>query len=320
MAMKLLQKTVVEAVSRETDRVRAVTLRHAYRPQLQSFEAGAHVTVQLPNGIRRPYSLCSDPADSVTYRIGVLLEAGSRGGGIGVHALRPGDELFVTYPANQFQLTAEPGHSVLIAGGIGITPILAMIYECVRNERSFELHYCGRTLQDMAFLEEIRTLCPADRLFLYADEDPTAPRRLDFEELLTGMSETTHAYCCGPAGMLEAYQRTAVSLAISAERIHFEQFSALAASDNRFGPAFQIEISKTGETFEVSEQQTALEALHEHGIDVPFSCEGGICGECRTELLSGDVDHRDKVLGEDERQRAFMPCVSRGRGRIVIDP
>lgn len=314
MAMKLLQKAVVDNVEHLTPRIRAVTLKHALRARFQPFQAGAHVTVHLPDGLRRPYSLCGDPGDPTRYRLGVLLEESSRGGSRGIHRLEKGQTLFVSYPANSFALSDSARHHVLVAGGIGITPILSMALSLRAAGASFEVHYYGRGIEHMAFVPEVRDACPKGALHLHPDNQPA--RALPLNDLLSAPAAGTHVYCCGPEGMLQAFK--SASAAFPETHVHLEQFGSAAAAGQRLGDAFELEIANTGEVLQVGEHQTAIDVLRERQIMVDYSCEGGICGECRQELVAGDVDHRDSYLKPEERAHAVMLCMARAKGRMTV--
>ena len=314
MAMKLLQKAEVVSVEQLTPRIRSVTLKHALRPRFQSFEAGAHITVHLPNGLRRPYSLCGDPADPSRYRLGVLLEEDSRGGSSGIHQLAPGQHLYLSYPANSFNLSSEARHHVLVAGGIGITPILAMALRLNTLGASFELHYYGRGLEHMAFVPELRACCPEGALHLHPDDQPAMA--LPLSDLLSEPATGTHVYCCGPQGMLQAFKTASSDFPDT--HVHLEQFGSVVTAGQRLGDAFELEIANTGEVLQVGEYQTAIDVLRERQILVDYSCEGGICGECRQELVAGDVDHRDSYLKPEDRSHSVMLCMARAKGRMVV--
>lgn len=318
MAMKLLQKARVVSVQDETPRVRKITLKHALRETLRPFDAGSHVTVALPEGINRQYSLCGDPQDSSRYSLGILLEDHSRGGSRSMHALCPGDVVFVSYPANSFSLCSNAKHHVLLAGGIGVTPILSMAHTLSADGMSFEVHYGARSQADLGFLGTLQALCPPDRLHVYAEDLPNA-KRPDLLALLQSLDSASHVYACGPAPMLAALDVVSKNLGFPTERIHKEQFAALKlTAGERQGEPFEIEITDTGEILSVAADQSALEALRHTGYTVPSSCEGGICGECRLDLVKGTAIHRDRVLSEEAKQTSFISCVSRGKGCIAI--
>ncbi|MEO4042161.1 PDR/VanB family oxidoreductase [Hoeflea sp. CAU 1731] len=316
MAMKLFQKARVVSACIETPRVRKIVLEHALRKTLQPFDPGAHITVALPDNIRRQYSLCGDPKDQSHYCLGVLLEDLSRGGSRAMHALRPGDTVFVSYPANSFALCSDAEHHVFLAGGIGVTPILSMLFKLSSERASYEVHYGARSRTELGFLDTLEALCPANGLHVYSEDQPTA-QRPDFQKILNGLGARSHVYICGPAPMLAALRSAANDVGVPCQQIHTEQFAALAANERR-GEPFEMEVADTGETLPVGADQSALEVLRSAGYSIPSSCEGGICGECRIDLLGGAAIHRDRVLSDDERQTSFISCISRATGRISI--
>jgi len=315
--MKLLQKTRVVQTRYRSPRIREVVLEHQLRDCLQPFEAGAHVTLALSGGINRQYSLCSDPANNTQYRLGVLLTETTRGGSRAVHDLAVGDTLFVSYPGNSFPLVKDATRVVLLAGGIGITPILSMAYTLAAVGTPFEIHYGARSKDDLVFVDELKALCPEDALHLHVDDGPNGTRP-DIATILQRMEQGHHLHACGPAPMLNALLETADKLECNPEQIHVEQFGAVAVGD-RQGDPFEIELVDDDIIVFVSPHQSALEALRDAGHIVPSSCEGGICGECRLKFIDGNAIHRDKVLSDDERKTEFICCVSRAEGRIKLE-
>ena len=318
MAKKLLMKVRVDHINDETDRVRSIILKHATRTTLQPFDAGAYVTALLQDGTRRQYSISNCPSNISSYRLGVLLSPDSRGGSKAMHALQTGDNIFISYPANTFGLCESAQKHILIAGGIGVTPILSMAHALARENKPFEFHYCGRTSADLAFLDEIKSLCPEGDLHLYLGQAEINPRRLNLQDLLRDLPGGAHVYCCGPNRMIEGLEKARINAHISEDRVHSEKFPALDSSTERFGEPFEIEIEGESDVVCVTENQSALQALREHGHIVSSSCEGGICGECKINLISGEAVHRDAALKSDEQASCFITCVSRGKGRIVV--
>ncbi|MBO9520646.1 MAG: oxidoreductase [Nocardioidaceae bacterium] len=295
----------------EADGVLAVRFRDARGGTLPSWEPGAHLTVHLPNGLAREYSLCSDPADPDGWTVAVLDEADSRGGSRYVHAtLRPGDLVRVSGPRNSFAL--EPAeHYRLVAGGIGITPILAMARELARRGADWQLLYAGRSAASMAFTEELLALGP-DRVRLHADDQAGGPP--DLAALLAGPEPGTLVYACGPEPLLAAV----AAVLDDPGTLRLERFKAPApvAHDGPDQP-FEIVCRASGRVVRVPAGSTALAALAEAGIDVPSSCTEGICGTCETKVLAGRVDHRDYLLTESEKHagNVMFVCVSR-----ALDP
>lgn len=284
---------------------------------LPPFEAGAHIDLVLP-GVVRQYSLCNDPAERHRYLVGVLHEPQSRGGSRCVHEqLREGDALQISHPRNLFPLSPEAPHSVLFAGGIGITPILAMAEQLAREGRSFELHYAVRSASRAAFAERLRAASYAARVRLHVD---TAGRpALDFASVLRDAGEASHLYVCGPRGFIDAALAGARRLGWAEARLHTEYFSAAPHAP---GDAFDLVLARSGRVVRVAAGQSAVAALGDAGVEVPVSCEQGICGTCLTPVIEGEPDHRDSFLTPEERSRndCFTPCCSRAKtARMTVD-
>jgi vanillate O-demethylase ferredoxin subunit len=228
--------------------------------------------------------------------------------------LLPGTALQVSAPRNLFALQDAP-HALLLAGGIGITPLLCMARQLHAASASFALHYCGRSLSRMAFVEPLRSSTWADAVHLHCD-DGDARQRLNAEALLLGAAADTHLYVCGPKGFMDHVLGTARGLGWPESRLHFESFSAQADAS---GDAFTLRLAKRNREIAVPSGVTALEALLAAGIDVPISCEQGVCGTCALPVLSGMPDHRDVYFTEAERAKSpmFTPCCSRSHSAVL---
>lgn len=277
---------------------------------LPGYSAGSHVQVCLPNGRRNAYSLVGDTADPHRYRIAVRRQDASRGGSRYLHEhLRVGDPLRLSTPANCFALHSGARRHLLIAGGIGITPFIAYSHELLRRGVEFELHFAYRGGLSDAYLAELRELL-GERLHGY-DGDC---RVLDLDQVLRQRPLGSHVYACGPQRLLEALRARAAALGWHASRVHWEAFSAPAP-----GQPFSVELSRSGQRLEVSADQSLLEALEGAGVDIPNLCRGGVCGQCHTRYLKGEVEHRDHFLTPGQRGDGLMPCVSRGRGSLLLD-
>lgn len=306
---------VVVSTRPEADDIRSFQLARPDGGPLPAFEAGAHIDVHLPDGLIRQYSLYNSPDERHHYRIGVLLEAQSRGGSRAMHALREGDRLTVSEPRNLFALDDSAGPSLLFAGGIGITPLLSMAERLWQEGRDFELHYSARHPDRAAFLEPLRRAPFADRVHLYFDEGPRACR-LDAANLLAAAAATTHLYVCGPTGYMDHILGHARARGWAETRLHREDFAAGAQT----GHAFRVRIASSGEEIEVGDDQSVAQALEEHGVIIPLSCEQGICGTCLTGVLEGEPDHRDDFLTDEERRAndQFTPCCSRSKTPLLV--
>jgi ferredoxin-NADP reductase len=275
--------------------------------RLESWEPGAHITLYLPDGQERQYSLCGADRDSGTWTIAVHRAPDSRGGSRYVHGtLAPGDRVTGGRLRNNFPLGSHQRY-VLIAGGIGITPILAMARELRRQPGvDFTLLYCGRTRALMAYRDEIATWADP-RITLHADDEHGGPPDLtDFLAAQAGAA----IYCCGPEALLAAVEKRAPE----ACAVRSERFSA-APADTTGDTDFDVVISGSGERVRVGRDESILSALARDGFDVPSSCREGVCGTCETAVVSGVPDHRDSVLNDSERAagQVIMPCVSRAR-------
>jgi ferredoxin-NADP reductase len=307
----------------EADGVISVVLRAVNGDRLPEWSAGAHVTVTLPSGLLRQYSLCGSSDDPHSYTIAVLLVGDGRGGSREIHEqLRIGDVLEVGAPQNNFAL-APAQRYLFIAGGIGITPILAMV-DAVRRQPDpapFRLIYGGRSRPTMAFLDRLGELDGVD----VAPQDTAGLP--DIEAALAASPPGTAVYCCGPPAMLAAVQEACgrnphLSL-------HVERFAAAvdnAAADDIVRDddgAFEVELARSGHVITVAANQSVLDAVLEVAPDTAFSCTEGFCGTCETKVLDGRIDHRDDLLTDDERRAnaTMMICVSRslGHGRLTLD-
>lgn len=304
----------VHLVRREAEGIRSYELRHPNSGQLPAFTAGAHVDVVTPSGAVRSYSLCNDESERHRYVIGVQLDPHSRGGSRSLHEqVRPGDLIDISSPINNFRLNEEAPHSVLIAGGIGITPIMAMARRLDTIGADWELYYAVKAKARAAFLPELTRMT---RLQLHIDEENN-DTPLDIAGIIATVSQRSHVYCCGPVQMLESFEACTSRMK---DRCHIEYFKAkksLTASGN-----IEVELARSGRTIDVPEGVSILDAVVDAGIDVPFSCTEGICGSCRTGVLAGIPDHRDHVLtaGERDRNDAMMICCSRSKdGKLVLD-
>lgn len=287
--------------------------------ELPAFEAGAHIDVHVPGGPVRQYSLFQLPDGSQRYRIGVLRDPQSRGGSVRlIDTVKEGDVLTVSPPRNHFALHKGSAHAVLLAGGIGITPILCMAEQLAREGRSFELHYCGRTRVRMAFLDRLRGASFAERVQVHAD-DGAPEQRLDARTAIGAPTTDRHLYVCGPTGFMDHVLATARELGWAEAQLHREYFAA-APIDHSADGSFEIELKQSGRCITVKADQSAAQALIDAGVPLSLSCEAGVCGTCQTRVLEGEADHRDLYLTEDEHSHYFMPCCSRARTpRLVLD-
>ena len=297
-----------------------ITLEALPGQVLPAFDAGAHVDLHLPGGVVRPYSLCNDPAEHHRYVFGVLREPASRGGSQAVHeALQVGQLLQAGAPRNNFGLHAGPAPALLLAGGIGVTPLLAMARQLAREQRPFTLHYAGRTRVRMAFVAEMLQAGLLQPAHLHIDDEGSA---MDLPALLATQPAGTELYVCGPAGFMDAVDTAAQALAWPAARLHRERFSAAPVAAPAGGDqAFEIHVAGTGQVVPVPVGCTAAAAMQAAGLPLLTSCEQGVCGTCLTRVLAGEPEHRDQYLTPEEQAAndQFLPCCSRARGgRLVV--
>ena len=285
---------------------------------LPPFTAGSHIDVTTPSGLIRQYSLYNAVSDQSVYKIAVLGEQQGRGGSLEMHnAVEVGTELVISEPRNHFPLIHEP-HTLLFAGGIGVTPILSMAETLHSEARNFTLHYSSRSREAMAFCYYLENAAYAEHCHLHFDDE--ASTKLDINATLENAPPTTHLYVCGPQGYMDFVIGAAKALGWDEHRIHFEYFSAPEGAIDISGDGFQIKIASTGQVLTVSEERTPIEVLAEHGIDIPVSCEQGMCGTCLTKVLDGEPDHRDMFLTDDERaaNNQFTPCCSRAKSAMLV--
>jgi len=312
---------VVEAADQVAERVRSIVLRPR-DGQAPAWQAGAHVRVSLPSGEDRPYSLVNfAPTPGATdapetLRLGVLLEEASRGGSAFMHGLAPGDSVRISSPANSFPLVASPHAPLLVAGGIGVTPIASMAAALVAAGADFRLCYFGRNASAMAFVPELEALCGA-RLHLHRDDVDGPP---DLAGLMATHDPRADIYVCGPRGMIEATRAAVEAAGIAPERLHVELFAPEGAQEG--DTAFEVEVSSTGQVFTIPPGRSIIEVLEEAGLDLMYDCQRGDCGICQTDVLSGTPDHRDVILTKAERDsgKVMQICVSRAlSARLVLD-
>lgn len=286
---------------------------------LPPFEAGAHIDVTVPGGPLRQYSLCNDPAESHRYQIAVLMEREGRGGSRALHEqVNEGDLLTVGMPRNLFALHEDAPSSLLIAGGIGITPLLAMARRLAALGRPFTLHYCARSAARAAFREELARAGFASSVRFHFDDGSAGPA-LDLKSLLAGAGPDVHLYTCGPQGFMDAVLSTARSQGWADAQLHYEFFSAAPVVREDDG-SFDVRIASTGQVIRVPADKSVLQVLEAEGIDIPTACEQGVCGTCMTGVLEGEPDHRDYYLTPEEQaeNRQFLPCCSRSKSACLV--
>ncbi|WP_208539280.1 PDR/VanB family oxidoreductase [Algihabitans albus] len=311
---------VVESVRRDTPLIRSFVLSAADGEPLPEIDPGAHLRVVLPDGRDRPYSLVALPELEAAgkWALGVRLEDPGQGGSRYMHALAQGDRIRTSAPINNFPLSIGPASPVLIAGGIGVTPLVSMAAKLARHGKSFALHYAARSRDHFAFLEELRTIC-GDRLSLHPDDDPDLA--LDISALIASLQSETPIYVCGPAPMIDRVKAEAAARGRDPEKLRYELFTAPVA-DPQGDAAFQVELKSTGQVFDVPPGKSIIDVLESGGVDLLYDCQRGDCGVCQTVVLEGLPDHRDAVLSDAERasNKLMQICVSRAKSpKLVLD-
>ncbi|RJG13622.1 oxidoreductase [Pseudomonas cavernicola] len=286
---------------------------------LSAFSAGAHIDVHLQDGIVRQYSLCNDSSERHRYLIAVLRDPNSRGGSIAMHALKEGELLEIGEPKNHFSLASDAEHSLLLAGGIGVTPILCMAETLAAKGVSFEMHYCARDASRMAFRERLTHGDLARFSNLYFD-DAGAASRIDLAALLASPIPGKHLYVCGPGGFIMAVLEAAKAAGWDDHCIHREFFAAASPPQASDSHTFQVKLSSDGRVIDVPRDKTVVEVLLAAGVEVPTSCREGVCGMCLTRVLAGEPDHNDFYLSDDEKalNDQFLPCCSRSKSPLLV--
>lgn len=308
---------IVAARREEAEGVASIELRPMAQESLPGFTAGAHIEVHVPTEqglLQRHYSLANDPSERHRYVIAVGRDAASRGASRWIHEhLREGQVLRVGQPRNNFPLAEDAASSVLIAGGIGITPLLAMARRLTALNRSWSMYYCARTPARAAFLQELLQLRGA--VVPVFDAMPGVAK-LDLHGLVEHTPADTHLYCCGPSSLLQAFLDAARTR--DKRTVHVEWFSA-PPEDAAAGPdsAFTVHLARSNLTLQVGADQSILEVVRAAGLDVPHSCLEGICGSCETKVISGECDHRDLILADPACHKSMMICVSRSKGDAI---
>lgn len=312
---------LIRQIRQEAQDIHSFELVAADGGLLPGFDAGAHIDLDLPERMRRSYSLYGPPGERRCWRIAVKREAAGRGASAWLHdQARVGQQLQAFVPANDFALVEDAPASVLIAGGIGVTPILAMVERLSALRRPWWLHYSVRGARDLAFGERLQALAAAGGGELCVHFSGDGGGRLDLHTIAATAPAGAHLYACGPNPMLDDFVAAAAAAGVDAARVHIERFGATAAPATDGG--FVVELARDGRCFEVPAGKTVLDVLLDHGVDVPYSCMQGICGSCRVGVKAGEPEHRDECLSEVERaaNTAMAVCCSGSRSaKLVLD-
>jgi vanillate O-demethylase ferredoxin subunit len=301
----------------EAEDIVALVLGAPRGGDLPPFGAGSHIDVETAPGVVRQYSLCNLPDGRDHYEIAVLREPASRGGSIALHErFREGDTIRVSEPRNHFALRPVTGEILLLAGGIGITPLLCMAERLSAVGASFRLHYCARNPARTAFRDRIAASAFAGLTAFHFDDGPET-QRLDPRALFASAGAAPEVYVCGPSGFIAWIEAAAAEAGIPAGRVHREYFASAPLETGEDTP-FRLRLASTGQTIDVGANESAATALARHGIEIPVSCEQGICGTCITRVIEGEPDHRDLLMIDSNDE--FTPCCSRAlTPTLVID-
>jgi len=307
----------VQAMRYEAQGIVSLELRDVAGNTLPEYTPGAHIELHLGNGLTRSYSLCGAPEVRDRYVVGVLLDRNSRGGSRYVHEqLRVGSTLKIGGPRNHFALDEDAPRTVLVAGGIGVTPIVCMARRLAERGKVFSMLYCARSRAEAAFAKELTA--HGDAVRFHFDAEAGGPP--DLKAMLAGHPADTHFYCCGPSPMLRAFE--AACEAHGYTNVHIERFAADTNVASVQEGEYTVKLARTGSELCVPAGKSLLDALLEVGVEVEHSCKEGVCGSCETRVLEGEPEHRDSVLSKSERasNQTMMVCVSGCKGkRLVID-
>jgi vanillate O-demethylase ferredoxin subunit len=312
LSVKVVNKT------QEAEDIISLELASIDGKTLPSFSAGAHIDVNIPGGLTRQYSLLNDSGEQHRYVIGVLRDPESRGGSTAIHdKVNVGDVLQISEPKNHFPLV-KSRRSVLFAGGIGVTPILCMARRLSAINADFEMHYCARSPERMAFKGDIESSAFANRVHFHFDNGDDA-QKLKLEQIIAQPQAETHIYVCGPTGFIDHVVNTAKEKGWATEQVHLEYFGA-AQVDTSDDASFEVKIASTGQTFTVPADKSITQVLDENDVFVPVSCEEGVCGTCLVRVLEGEPEHRDLYLTDAEHAAndQMTPCCSRSKSPVLV--
>lgn len=316
--MTTLYDVVVKNRHVEGGNIAVMEFESATSATLPKVEAGAHIDVHLPNGMVRQYSLCQNPNDEGKFRLGILRDPESRGGSVSAFdEIKDGMQIQVSEPKNLFPLL-KAKHSVLIGGGIGITPLITMAYQLAHEGTSFELHYCGASPENCAFVDEIKNGELA-KYTTFHFKSEGASHRAFFESAIKDIDLESHIYTCGPVGFMDWVINLATTHDFPEQQIHKEYFQV---ETDTSGDSFEVVAERSGKIIMVEAGETILQALAKEGIDIEMSCEQGVCGTCMCDVIEGEPDHRDVYFTDEEKasNEQILVCCSRSKTpRLVLD-
>lgn len=311
---------IVNRIIKETDDVIRLELIREDGGGLPIYQAGAHIELLLPSGLLRQYSLCRLPTTGKEFEIAVLREPNSRGGSAEIHRLKVGEKLQSKYPQNHFLLKNPRSPALLMAAGIGITPLIPMAQMLAKTGADFSLHYSAKSIQKAPFYNVLNRSAFANKVQFHFSE--TLGKRADIKRVLELLPDKRDIYVCGPADYINEVLETARNLGWPEVKLHREFFQGVRSPEVDSAPreAFQVKVVSTGEVFDVEPGLSITQTLEMNGIDIPISCEEGWCGTCMTKVLEGVPDHRDTFLSNEERaaNNIMMPCCSRSRSDCLV--
>jgi vanillate O-demethylase ferredoxin subunit len=318
ISMNVLTVTVLKKTLEAEDIYSFELVSDSDKP-LPPFSAGSHIDVQIAPDLVRQYSLCNSPAENHRYVIGVLKDPRSRGGSTALHEMiNEGDTLTISAPKNHFQLNHDAQRSLMFAGGIGVTPILCMAERLAMVGADFEMHYCTRSPARTAFKQRIVSSSFASRVHFHVD-DGAAEQKLNLARALENPVAGTDLYVCGPKAYMDAVLNMAREKGWPEQQLHYEFFSADPVKLDS-DTSFEVKLASSGKTVRVVKDQSVVQALASIGVEIPVSCEQGVCGTCITRVISGEPDHRDMYLTSREKclNDQFMPCCSRSKSPVLV--
>lgn len=307
----------IKSIQDLTPSIRSFELAAEDGGDLPEFTAGSHIDVILDNGLIRQYSIASCCSERNHYIIGVLNDINSRGGSSFIHQqFKIGDQINISEPRNLFKVHKNTNKACLFAGGIGITPILSIAYALKCKNIPFEFYYFVRDEKSVAFKKVLETQF-AQEIHFHIENDLN--QQLNVNEILKNPEENKHLYTCGPNGFMDFIFKTAENYHWNKDHLHKEHFVALPVADE-INSEFKVKIASTGEIIPIAVNESITDALDKCGIEIPVSCEQGICGTCLTNIIEGEPDHRDMFLTDEERglNKIFTPCCSRSKSKILV--
>lgn len=310
-----MQTYQITSITDVTNRVRQFDLSATDNAPLPAHDPGAHLDFQIPDVGERSYSLIDWPGKTENFSIAVQREDDGGGGSQAMHGLAVGDTLEATGPINDFKLNEGDTPRLLIAGGIGVTPIISFATQLTARNAPYQFHFAARSADICPFRDKLKSAFGSQITFWFDDTN-----QIDLRSLIASATPEIHIFCCGPKGMIEAVREQAEAAGFAKDQIHFELFTSPAthAGDT----PFEVEIADSGQVFTIPADKTIIEVLEAEGVDVMYDCARGDCGICQTDVVSGTPDHRDVVLSDAERAsgKVMQICVSRAKSaRLVLD-